>query len=96
MISEDREQITLDLILGAVILVLALVFPIFFHVVHLESAFLPMFFPIALGGMLIKPRVATIVGFLAPFLTEMPPFYPPVGERRFSLKAGRTNLSLVI
>ncbi len=85
MISEDREQITLDLILGAVILVLALVFPIFFHVMHLGSTFLPMFFPIALGDMLLKPRVAAIVGFLAPFLstflTGMPPFYPPIAPQ---------------
>ncbi len=68
--------------MGAIFIVLALVFPMLFHLVHLGSTFLPMFFPIALAGFLIAPPVAALVGFLAPllsaFLTGMPPLYPPI------------------
>lgn len=69
-------------IVAAIFLVLALVFPIIFHVVHLGSTFLPMFFPIALLGFLVSPVVAATVGGMAPILssllTGMPPLYPPI------------------
>ncbi|MFH1853602.1 MAG: hypothetical protein ABIA75_14800 [Candidatus Neomarinimicrobiota bacterium] len=76
---------TPDLILGAVFLVLALTFPVLFHLVHLGSTFLPLFFPIALAGLLVRPGVAATVGLLAPILsgvlTGMPPFYPPIAPQ---------------
>lgn len=53
-----------------------------FHVVQLGATFLPMFFPIAVLGFLVRPGVAAVVGFLAPLLsalmTGMPPLYPPI------------------
>lgn len=76
------ELISAENVLAAVFLILALVFPVLFHVVHLGSTFLPMFFPIALGGFFLSPVSAGSVGFLAPLisslLTGMPPLYPPV------------------
>lgn len=85
MISDNREMVSPDLVLGGIFLVLAVVFPLLFHVMHLGSTFLPMFFPIALAGMLVRPGVAMAVGLLAPilsaFLTGMPPFYPPVAPQ---------------
>jgi hypothetical protein len=71
-----------DLLLGAMLLALALIFPILFHAVGLGSSFLPMFYPILIAGFLIDLPVASAVGFLAPllsaFFTGMPPFFPPV------------------
>jgi len=68
--------------MAGVFLVLALVFPLLFHAVNLGATFLPMFFPIALAGLLLSPGAAALIGFLAPLmsagLTGMPPFYPPI------------------
>lgn len=80
--SEDQSLIHHENVMAGVFLVLALVFPVFFHMVHLGATFLPMFFPIALCGLLISPVPAMLVGFLAPLLssvmTGMPPLYPPI------------------
>lgn len=83
MTSKDkRPLISPDTVMGSILLVLALVFPLLFHVVHLGSTFLPMFFPIALAGFLISPGIAALVGLMAPLLssilTGMPPLYPPI------------------
>ncbi len=73
------------MVLGAVFLVLALIFPMLFHLLRLGSAFLPMFLPLALAGMLLRPKVAVCIGIIAPLLsgllTGMPPFYPPVAPQ---------------
>ncbi len=64
------------------LLAAALVLPVFFHVLGLGSAFMPMFYPLALAGFLVAPALAMIVGVSAPLLsallTGMPPFYPPI------------------
>ncbi len=71
-----------DWLLGGLLLALALALPLAFHLVGLGSAFLPMFYPVMLAGLLIRPQVSLLVGLLAPLLsaalTGMPPFYPPV------------------
>jgi len=80
--SEKPPLINPENVVAAIFLVLALVFPILFHAVSLGSTFLPMFFPVALCGLLISPVPAALVGFLAPWLsallTGMPPLYPPL------------------
>ena len=71
-----------DYLLAGLLLALALTFPLLFHAIGLGSAFLPMFFPIVAAGFLVRPRLALLVGGLAPLvsalLTGMPPFYPPI------------------
>lgn len=71
-----------DYVLAGLLLSAALVLPVFFHVLGLGSAFMPMFYPLALAGFLVAPPLAAIVGFSAPLLsallTGMPPFYPPI------------------
>jgi hypothetical protein len=71
-----------DYVLAGLLLSAALVLPVFFHLLGLGSAFLPMFFPLALAGFLVAPALAMIVGVSAPLLsallTGMPPFYPPI------------------
>jgi len=47
-----------NLLLGGLFLSLALVVPILFHAIGLESAFLPMFFPIIIAGFLVAFPVA--------------------------------------
>ncbi len=71
-----------DYVLAGLLLSAALVLPIFFHVLGLGSAFMPMFYPLAVAGFLVSPPLAMIVGVSAPLLsallTGMPPFYPPI------------------
>jgi hypothetical protein len=71
-----------DYVLAGLFLAAALALPIFFHALGLGSAFMPMFFPLALAGFLVAPPLAMITGVAAPLvsalLTGMPPFYPPI------------------
>ncbi len=71
-----------DYVLAGLLLSAALVLPVFFHLLGLGSAFMPMFYPLALAGFLVVPPLAMIVGVAAPLLsallTGMPPFYPPI------------------
>jgi hypothetical protein len=71
-----------DYVLAGLFLAAALILPVFFHVLGLGSAFMPMFIPLALAGFLVVPPLAMITGASAPLvsalLTGMPPFYPPI------------------
>jgi len=71
-----------DYVLAGMLLSAALVLPVFFHLLGLGSAFMPMFYPLALAGFLVATPLAMIVGISAPLLsalfTGMPPFYPPI------------------
>lgn len=71
-----------DYVLAGLFLAAALVLPVFFHALGLGSAFMPMFYPLALAGFLVAPTLAMITGVAAPLvsalLTGMPPFYPPI------------------
>jgi len=71
-----------DYVLAGLFLAAALALPIFFHALGLGSAFMPMFFPLALAGFLVSAPLAMVVGVSAPLLsallTGMPPFYPPI------------------
>jgi hypothetical protein len=71
-----------DYVLAGQFLAAALALPILFHALGLGSAFMPMFYPLALAGFLVATPLAMIVGISAPLLsalfTGMPPFYPPI------------------
>jgi hypothetical protein len=71
-----------DYVLAGLLLTAALVLPVFFHALGLGSAFMPMFYPLALAGFLVAPPLAMITGLAAPLvsamLTGMPPLYPPM------------------
>jgi hypothetical protein len=71
-----------DYVLAGLFLAAALVLPVFFHLLGLGSAFMPMFYPLALAGFLVATPLAMVVGVSAPLLsalfTGMPPFYPPI------------------
>lgn len=61
---------------------LGVVFPIFFHLVGLGSAFLPMFLPIIMGSLLLPRTSAISIAIITPLIsflfTGMPPIYPPI------------------
>jgi hypothetical protein len=71
-----------DYVLAGLLLAAALVLPVFFHALGLGSAFMPMFYPLALAGFLVASPLAMTTGLAAPLLsallTGMPPFYPPI------------------
>ena len=67
---------------AALVTAAALALPFVFHVLHLGHVFLPMYLPILVGGFVLRPRSAVIVGAAAPLLsavaTGMPPLFPPI------------------
>ncbi len=69
-----------DLTVGALFVALGIIIPLFFHLVGLGSAFLPMHLPVLLGGFLCGPLVGLLVGAVTPLLsslaTGMPPLMP--------------------
>ena len=78
----DQFSIYRKLPLTAMLAALAVVVPIFFHLLGLGSTFLPMFQPVVLGGFLLPLRLSLSVAVIAPFVsfifTGMPPLYPPI------------------
>lgn len=71
-----------DVLLGGLLMALALVFPVIFHMVGLGSSFLPMFYPVMAAGFILAFPAALAVGLMSPLvsalLTGMPPFFPPI------------------
>ncbi|MBN2144414.1 MAG: ECF transporter S component, partial [Candidatus Aureabacteria bacterium] len=72
------NEIAYCAILGAV----ALLLPLVFHLFHLGHIFMPMYLPLVLLGFYVGPAAAGITSFIIPLIsalaTGMPPFYPPV------------------
>lgn len=66
-----------ELALGACFCALGVVIPALFHAVNLGAVFLPMHLPVLIGGLLLRPRTAALVGVVTPwvssFVTGMPP-----------------------
>lgn len=71
-----------DLAFGGLFGAAALVFPFFFHLLHLGHVFMPMYIPLMALPFFVRPTVASLVGCIVPLLsgliTGMPPFFPPV------------------
>lgn len=60
---------------------MGLILPKLFHMVNMAGPiFLPMFYPILIGGLLLGWKYGLALGIIIPFissvLTGMPPFYP--------------------
>jgi niacin transporter len=76
--EEDLRQIPLAALFAA----LGVTIPQLFHITGLGAMFLPMYLPIMLGSMLLKPRFAFSAAIISPLvswlLTGMPPLAPPV------------------
>lgn len=72
---------TKELVLSGLLIALGLVLPMAFHLFNAGGpVFLPMHIPVLLGGMILSPIFALLVGVLTPIvsnlLTSMPPLMP--------------------
>jgi hypothetical protein len=60
----------------------ALTIPFLFHIVHLGKVFMPMYLPLMLLAIYVRPMPAAMTAMIIPImsglLTGMPPFYPPI------------------
>lgn len=67
---------------SALFVAMGLTVPMLFHAAGLGSAFLPMFLPVLAAGLMLRPALGGMVGFLTPLasalLTGMPPLAPPI------------------
>lgn len=84
--NRHAKQVTISGLLVAV----GLVLPMVFHTFALGGAvFLPMHIPVLLGGFLLSPLYAILVGVITPLvssiLTGMPPFFPIAIQMMFEL-----------
>ena len=71
-----------ELAFGGMFGAAALVFPFFFHVLHLGHIFMPMYIPLMAMPFFVRPLTAALTGGITPLLsallTGMPPLFPPV------------------
>ncbi len=78
----EKTEIYRSIPLAALFAALGVVFPMFFHLLGLGSAFLPMFLPILMAGFLLPFQLSATIALLTPLVsflfTGMPPLYPPV------------------
>lgn len=84
--NRHAKQVTISGLLVAV----GLVLPMVFHTFAMGGAvFLPMHIPVLLGGFLLPPLYAILVGIITPLassiLTGMPPFFPTAIQMMFEL-----------
>jgi len=76
-----KKYTTNELIRASIILSIGILFPIIFHFFGIAGPiFLPMHIPVFIGGVLLVPELAILVGFLTPLLssllTGMPILFP--------------------
>lgn len=67
----------------ALLIALGILAPILLHQIGIAGeVFLPMHFPVIIGGLLFGPLCGVLVGFFSPvlssLLTGMPPLVPPI------------------
>jgi hypothetical protein len=72
---------TKELITGGLLLAVGILLPMVFHSMNIMGkVFLPMHIPVLIGGFLLSPYLALILGIVTPLLssvlTGMPPMYP--------------------
>lgn len=76
MINIDSRQITLV----ALFLALCIIIPIMFHMFGAGAIFLPMFLPILVAALILRPPYGVTVGMFGPFIssfaTGMPALFP--------------------
>lgn len=88
----NKKFNTRELILAGVLLALGIVVPMIFHTVGIMgTVFLPMHIPVLIGGLLISPVLALLLGVITPILnsilTGMPPMFPMAVIMMFELGA---------
>lgn len=72
---------TKKLVIAGVLLAMGILIPMIFHTLGIAGTiFLPMHIPVLIGGFLLPPYLALLLGLITPllnsFLTGMPPLFP--------------------
>lgn len=72
---------TKRLIIAGLLLAIGIIIPMIFHTTGIPGTiFLPMHIPVLIGGFLLPPSLALLLGMLTPILnsliTGMPPLFP--------------------
>ena len=76
-----KQEKTRELVLAALILALGIIIPAIFHYTGINGrVFLPMHLPVLVGGLVLSPGYALMLGIFTPLinsvLTGMPPIFP--------------------
>lgn len=90
---------TKELVLSGVLLAAGLLLPMVFHMFSMTGpAFLPMHIPVLIGGMLLPPPLAILLGIITPIvssiLTGMPVAFPMAIIMAFELGANGLSASI--
>lgn len=77
----NRNNSTKKLVTAALLLAIGVIIPSIFHLTGLPGpVLLPMHIPVLIGGFLLPPSLALLLGMLTPllntFITGMPFFFP--------------------
>ena len=77
----NNKKFTRELVLSGMLLASGILLPMAFHVFGMTGPiFLPMHIPVLIGGILLTPNLALILGILTPIisgmLTGMPVMFP--------------------
>lgn len=90
---------TSEIIFGGLLVATGVILPMIFHMFSMGGPmFLPMHIPVIIGGLLLSPGVATMVGVVTPImsslLTGMPVVFPMLPIMIFELAAYGLIISL--
>jgi len=92
---------TKEIILCGLLLATGIVLPMFFHMFSLTGPIaLPMHIPVLIGGFLLSPKLALLLGFVTPvlsgMLTGMPIMFPMALIMAFELGVYGLTASLAV
>ena len=81
---------TRNIVLAGLLIAIGIIVPAIFHTTGIDGrVFLPMHIPVLLGGFLLSPLYAFLVGVVTPLvnslLTSMPPLFPTAIIMMFEL-----------
>lgn len=98
-VKMNKKFTTKDLVLTGLLLALGLVLPMVFHFFGgTGPVFLPMHIPVLIGGFVLPPYLALLLGVVTPLLsgvlTGMPPMFPMAVIMMFELGAYGLTASL--
>lgn len=95
------KNTTQELVLSGLLLASGVILPMIFHIFGMTGPiFLPMHIPVLIGGLLLSPQLALILGILTPFLsslfTGMPVMFPMAFIMAFELGVYGLAASLAV
>ncbi|QZY55209.1 ECF transporter S component [Crassaminicella profunda] len=97
----NQNAKTKDLMLSGLLLAMGILLPMFFHSVGIMGkVFLPMHIPVLIGGFVLSPYLACILGVITPLisgaLTGMPIMFPMAIIMAFELGTYGLMTSLAV